>query len=300
MDGRSQAQQQREARIRQGMTLPGPKPRGSQGDPSLLPAEGETLDRLSGDFCILQLKRGHRYSTDDLLCAYFACERLEEQLCARGCPPDEAPARLRSASLTVFDLGSGIGSVPLFLAWRLEGATISGIEAQAISHAMAQRSLRYNGVEGRVSIALGDLRHRDQLPRGVAQLVTGTPPYFLDHEGTVSALPQRGPCRFEQRGGVEEYLRSAAQLLAPGGVCVLVQPWRDLDRMAEEAARLGLALGAHQPILFKEGRAPLVGLFSFVAGAARRLLSPLVIRGADERYPEAYRAVRRKMGFPTR
>ncbi|MEO5969652.1 MAG: hypothetical protein ABIQ95_06965, partial [Bdellovibrionia bacterium] len=63
-----------------------------QTDPDLVPNEGESLDALSGHFRVFQLKKGHRYSTDDVLTAWYG---------TTWCP---------SASKAL-DLGSGIGSV---------------------------------------------------------------------------------------------------------------------------------------------------------------------------------------------
>src|SRR5205085_8934312 len=95
MQGRTDRQLRREARIRRGTRPPGPSPRGGGDEPDLLPREGESLDRLAGDFCLFQLREGHRYSTDDLLAAYFACEALE----ALGLDAERA-----------LDLGAGSGS----------------------------------------------------------------------------------------------------------------------------------------------------------------------------------------------
>src|SRR5262245_33857947 len=100
-EGRTPAQRRREERIRGGSRAPGPAPRGTAGDPDLLPGPDETLDRLAGNFCIFQLRGGHKYSTDDLLCAYFACEAA----LSRG-------VSVRRA----LDLGSGIGSVAMLVA----------------------------------------------------------------------------------------------------------------------------------------------------------------------------------------
>jgi tRNA1Val (adenine37-N6)-methyltransferase len=283
VEGRTEAQQRREARIRRGTLAPGPAPRGSTDDPALLPGPGETLDRLAGDFCIFQLRGGHRYSTDDLLCAYFACEAAER-----------LGVRVRRA----LDLGSGIGSVALLLAWRLPDAAIDGIEAQAVSVALARRSIVWNGVEARVRVLQGDLREASVLPRGPADLVTGTPPYFGPHEGTLSPAVQRGPCRFELRGGVENYVSAAAHALAPAGVAVLVHVWRERGRVLAAARDSGLAAALVQPVLFKEGRAPALGLFAFSAGAWGQELPPLIVRQADGSYSEAFRDVRRKMGYP--
>jgi tRNA1Val (adenine37-N6)-methyltransferase len=283
MEGRTEAQLRRETRIRRGTFAPGPRPRGTAGDASLLPRSGETLDRLAGDFCLFQLSHGHRYSTDDLLCAYFACE---------------AAAALGVRVEAALDLGSGIGSVALLLAWRLPQARIDGVEAQAVSVGLARRSIRWNGVEARVHIRQGDLRRPEDLPGRLHDLVTGTPPYLAPERGVISALPQRGPCRFELRGGVERYLEAAARALRPGGVAALVQAWRDHERVLRSARGHGLCPALWQPVVFKEGREPAIGLYAFAHEALEQALPPLVVRRADGTYSEELRAVRRKMGYP--
>ena len=85
--------------------------------------EGESLDCISGHFGIFQFTKGHRFSTDDVLTAWYATQW--------------APRVERAA-----DLGSGIGSVALVVAWRLPGARIVTVEAQADSVRLARKSVR--------------------------------------------------------------------------------------------------------------------------------------------------------------
>jgi len=85
--------------IFKGWAKPGPIPPGAQGH-GPLPEHGETLDAISGYFRIFQLTAGHRFSTDDVLTAWYGTS---------GCP----------SARTVLDLGSGIGTVGMISAWRL-------------------------------------------------------------------------------------------------------------------------------------------------------------------------------------
>jgi len=103
------------------------------------PDEGETLDAISGDFRLFQLKKGHRFSTDDVPTAFYG---------TCWCPRAE----------TVLDLGSGVGSVGMIAAWRLPGARFVTIEAQQESVRLARKSARYNRIEERYEIRLGDFR----------------------------------------------------------------------------------------------------------------------------------------------
>src|SRR6185369_5150313 len=93
-----------------GWTKPGPVPPGALGHGPAI-EQGETLDSISGYFRIFQLENGHRFSTDDVLTAWYGTS---------WCP----------SARTVLDLGSGIGSVATVAAWRLPGARLVTIEAQ--------------------------------------------------------------------------------------------------------------------------------------------------------------------------
>ncbi len=82
-------------------------------DPQLGP--GETLDRLSGAWWILQLERGHRFNTDDVLTAWTGLE---------------AAPRAR----TVLDLGAGVGSIGLMVLQELgDEARLVSLEVQRVS-----------------------------------------------------------------------------------------------------------------------------------------------------------------------
>ncbi|MBL9025042.1 MAG: methyltransferase domain-containing protein [Myxococcales bacterium] len=208
---------------RAGWLAPGPRPRGSAGRADLAPGPEEDLSFLTGDFRIFQLRSGHRWSLDDFVTAYAALQASPE---ATAC----------------VDLGCGIGSVLLMLAWGLTHATLVGIEAQDVSVALARRSIAFNGVEDRCRLVHGDLREEaSRLAPGTFDLVTGTPPYIPIGSGLVSNKAQRGPCCFETRGGIEDYARAAAPLLRPNGrfvACYGAQP----ERRGEDAAR---AAGLH-------------------------------------------------------
>src|SRR3989442_11978121 len=89
-----------------------------------------TLDILGGDCRIFQLRTGHRFSADDLLTAWTA-------------------VRANPAARQVLDLGAGIGSVGLLALWKLPTAGhLTMVEVQAVSHALACRTVAYNGLAG--------------------------------------------------------------------------------------------------------------------------------------------------------
>ncbi len=218
-----------------GWVPPGPSPRPPAGPPDLSPGDDETLSYLTGDFRIFQKKDGHRWSLDDFVTAYIAIERTP-----------------RTNSPRVYDLGCGIGSVLMMMAWAFPTASVHGVEAQAISHALALRSIRYNGIDDRCSVTLGDLRHVPLNP--TFDLVTGTPPYIPLGSGFVSENAQRGPCLNETRGGIEDYALTASRLLSPTGQFVAcVGPWPP-DRGTRAATHAGLHLAHTVQVVPREGK----------------------------------------------
>lgn len=286
----TERQRQRQARARRDWTPPGPVPPGDQGDPALRPGPGETLDAFAGHWRIFQLQAGHRYSTDDLLAAWYAVTACQEL----GLQPARA-----------LDLGCGIGSVAMFVAWRFPDLAMTGIEAQEISLALARRSVRYNGVAHRFNLCHGDLRAVERGSNwggGHFDLVTGSPPYWAPEDGTLSDRPQKAPCRFEQRGGVEVYCRAAAAALAPDGLFALVMDGRQRERVLAGAAMAGLALTRIRDVVPRDGKAPLMVLAAMRHAAktteAPREEPPLILRDAAGVRTDAFRALRASMGMP--
>lgn len=269
-----------------GWATPGPVPPGARLENVV--AAGETLDAISGHFRIYQLKDGHRFSTDDVLTAWYGTAW--------------APSA-RSA----LDLGSGIGSVGMIAAWRLPGARFVTVEAQADSVALARRSARYNGLDDRYEIRAGDFRDAALLGGSERfDLVLGSPPYFPLGTGVLGEHPQKVACRFELRGDIRDYARVAAAHLSSGGFFACVFPEEQRGRVEAAARDTEMAIVRRRPVVFREGEPPLVTLFGMVRAGdlpeSMRLRTwvepPLVIRtAAGEVHPE-YAAIKLSVGFP--
>jgi tRNA1Val (adenine37-N6)-methyltransferase len=260
----------------------GPPPRIPQDLDDLWPGPDEDLCWLAGNWRILQRTDGHRTSLDDLLVAHLAATLVA----------DRPPARC-------LDLGCGIGSVLLFLAWRLPQAVCVGVEAQAVSAALARRSLRWNDIAGRAEIHLADFRDLPAL--GSFALVTGTPPYFPVGAGPESDRVQRAPCRFEHRGGIEEYCLAARPRLADGAPFVACAAWNQRERVAPAAEQAGLCLVRWREIVPREGKEPLLCIFAMRQaehGEPFLVEPPLVVRDAQGRRTAEFQTIRMAMGMP--
>jgi tRNA1Val (adenine37-N6)-methyltransferase len=252
--------------------------------------DDESLDFISGHFRIFQLKDGHRFSTDDVLTAWYG---------TTWCP----------SAGSILDLGSGIGSLATIAAWRLPGAQLVTVEAQEASVALARKSMAFNGLGHRVDVRRGDFRVPGVLaPDERFDLVLGSPPYFPVGSGIEGDHPQKVACRFELRGDIGDYARCAARHLAPGGVfaCVFPQPDGQRQRVLDAAAEAGLAIVRERPVVLKEGSLPLLGLFAMTRATdlpePMRLHTwtepPLIIRAAKGSVHPEYQAIKLAFGFP--
>ena len=273
-----------------GWTKPGPVPPGARGEgPPLEP--GETLDAISGYFRIFQLENGHRFSTDDVLTPWYG---------TTWCP----------TACSVLDLGSGIGTVALIAAWRLQVARFVTVEAQDESVRLARKSVHWNGLQDRFDIRHGDFRDGHIFkPDEKFDVVLGSPPYFPPGSGVEGDHPQKIACRFEMRGDIADYCTVAEQRLAPAGffACVFpIAPLEQEQRIHDAAKAAQLAIVRRRPIVLREGERPLLGLFGMMRSndlpswmrSQTWSEPPLIIRRQDGSVHPEYSAVKLSFGFP--
>lgn len=230
---------------------------------------------------IAQRKNGHRHSIDDVLTAWYALQVS---------PPVTEH----------LDLGTGIGTVGLLTLWGMgPDARLTCVEAQETSFRLLQANLDANGIRGRVDSLLGDLREL-ALERKFP-LVTGSPPYFPEGTGVIPKDSQKAHARFELRGDVGDYAKTAARHLAPGGWFVLCFPSPQKQRALDSIAARGLKTVRSRDVIPRESLAPLFTLF-----ACRHadevvddpvIEEPFTVRERSGRLTAAMAAVRRGFGF---
>ena len=270
----------RTARRPSGWRAPGPRPRGDDGRPGLQPADDEDLCFLTGDWRLFQKQRGHRWSLDDLVTAAIAAPHADR-------------------ARTMLDLGCGLGSVLLMMAWRFPEADVTGIEAQEDRAAMGRRSILWNGVEARCRIIDGDLRDPTTLAEGARfPLITGTPPYFPQGTGPESQKSHAAACRFETRGGIEDYARAAARWLTPGGRFVVCTAALESARVPLAASAAGLHVIEHVEVVPREGKDVLVMIDVMGRDQGPTTHRSLTVRDARSQWTADFQGVREAMGFP--
>ena len=238
-----------------------------------------TIDKINQDWSIHQLKRGHRYSTDDLMTAWVAW-------------------RVAGVVSIHADIGAGIGSCGLLTLWKQPKDTrLVMVEAQKISHELAKKTIQLNGLEARVEARYGDLRDQSVTPeQNFFPLVTGTPPYFPLDKALSSPHPQRAACRMELRGSVYDYAQTARRIMTDDGWFVCCHAGND-PRLEDAMIQAGLHVVIRQDIVFREGKPPTISIVAAKkAPAQREDWRPVVIRDKHGVEMDYYNSIRKEMG----
>jgi len=246
--------------------------------------EDAIYDALVANWSIYQRENGHKTSTDDVLTAWYAAKNMNPR----------TPNRY-------LDLGCGIGSVLLLTSHALRPKYSLGIEAQAQSALMAQKSVSKLPTDLSIQIIHSDFRAAIDAERSRCfDLVTGSPPYFPVGTGTMSKDYQRSACRFELRGGVEAYCASAAQAMSETGSFILVHQTEWNERVLKAAKQAELYLHSQLNVLMREDRdRPFLSVYCFRRAKAVPTYDGFAIRTASGRITERYKSARAEIGLNT-
>ena len=179
--------------------------------------------------------------------------------------------RLRKG-LRVCDLGAGTGLLGLLLLAREPNLQVTNVELQPPAVALAEENAALNGLSGRVTNLLADLREPAQLPpAGSFDLVVSNPPYFDIHRGAVARAESRSMARSDAVCTLPQLCAAAGWVLRRGGS-------RCLQSCSLEAKRLRLGQNTAQSapkLLLREARKG--------GKPGLSLLPPLLLRDGDGR-----------------
>lgn len=128
----------------------------------------------------------------------------------------------------ILDLGTGTGIIPILLEAKTKAAHLTGLEIQAESADMAQRSVKLNGLEDKITIIEGDIKEADKLFEAASfDIVTCNPPYMIGQHGLQNPDAPKAIARHEILCTLDDVAAKAAKLLRPGGRFFMVhRPFR--------------------------------------------------------------------------
>ena len=203
----------------------------------------ETMDTiLNGRLKIIQSRKGYRFSVDALLLAEFVS--------------------VNSGDIVV-DLGAGCGIISLILASEKEVGFILGIELQNELASQAERNIKFNKLDKKISIIEGDLRHLPVVPK-FADVVVSNPPFRQDKSGRINPHSGKAIARHEIASKLDDILAAAKMLLKPGGRVALIYPANRLTEILSkmkardlEAKRLQIIFpdsASHAKLAMIEGK----------------------------------------------
>jgi tRNA1Val (adenine37-N6)-methyltransferase len=135
---------------------------------------------------------------------------------------------------TVLDLGTGTGIIPILLEAKTEGEHFTGLEIQPESADMAKRSVRYNHLEEKISIEIGNIKDASsQFGASSFDVVTTNPPYMTGQHGLTNPNEAKAIARHEILCTLEDIMRESAKVLKPQGRFYMVhRPFRLAEILA--------------------------------------------------------------------
>lgn len=224
-----------------------------------------------GDLKLIQDPESFCYGVDAVILADFACDICSEFKMAA-------------------DLGTGNGIIPFIMSHKNRNAHFIGVELQEAPLQLAQRSCALNGLENRVEFFPGDVSALDEriFSGRDIDLVTCNPPYFPKGGGIPSGNESKFIARHETVAGVEDFIKTAAEILNGKGDFFMVhRPSRLVDifcycrkyRMEPKHIRF---------VVPQKGKTPNIVLIHCRAGGGRELkfMEELCVYGADGRYSD--------------
>lgn len=181
---------------------------------------------IGGRLRLLQPRRGHRFGHDAILLAAAAGGE---------------------AGKHAIELGAGVGTAGLALAWRVPGLNVTLVEIDAALADAAQRNAQRNGLDNRCRVVVADLGAPASelaaagLASGSADQVLMNPPFHDPASRQLSPDPMRRHAHAGSSATLARWVKVAARLLRSRGVLTLIYP---ADGLGAVLAALAGGFGA--------------------------------------------------------
>lgn len=181
-----------------------------------------TVESLfDGRLTCCQHRRGYRFTQDPVLLAHFFTPHPQEN---------------------IIDLGTGCGIIPLILAYRWPGLSVTGLEVQPALAELARQNVVANEFTDRIKIVEGDLRNfREYFEAGSFDRVVCNPPYRPLGAARPNPDPEQAVARHEIMASHADVITAVVWLLADGGEVDLIYPDERSGEVLDALRQKGLA-----------------------------------------------------------
>ena len=221
--------------------------------------EDETLDTFyRGRIQILQKKKGYRFSVDAPLLADFIQTQSGDDL---------------------LELGAGNGIISLLLSLK-PFRHITALEIQASLFLLAQKNIRLNKLEGKISLLQKDLRIF--YSREKFDVIFSNPPYLEKNKGHVSKSQEKSIAKHELKCTVFDIMHTTSQLLKRAGRAYFIYPERRSKGLKQAGQSQGLHITRERRILARRGGKSNLFLSEWGFPAGKKVEMPPLILYDDE------------------
>ena len=230
--------------------------------------DDECLDDLQNGFMLIQKNNTFKFGVDAVLLADFTQVKRSDM---------------------VLEMGTGTGIIPILLYAKKQPASITALEIQEDMADMAQRNIKYNKLEDKISILHMDFKEApDRLGKAKYDCVVTNPPYVKREAGINNPEESKAIARFEIACTLQDVVSTAKELLRTGGKLSMVHRADRLVDIIYEMRNQGLEPKRIRFVHSNAGKRPHLVLIEGVRGGRPELkfMDPLYIYDSMGEYTE--------------
>ena len=176
-------------------------------------AKNFTVDKiLRGKISIIQLKKGFRYGFDAVFLASFVNGYLK---------------KLKKKKISLADVGSGVGTISLIIAYQNDKINITAIENNDTYLEIANENIVRNNFQKKINLMQGDIFNIDNDLMNRFDIVVTNPPFYDRKQKKSENELENYATRIIN---YESWIENSVKLLKDKGIIFLIIPTRLLEK----------------------------------------------------------------------
>ena len=187
----------------------------------------------------------------------------------------------------LLDVGTGTGLIALMMAQRNPAARIWGIDVDDAAVAQARENRDECPWSDRITILNCDFCYPFVLEGYQFDAIVSNPPFYKAQVYAPDA--QRDMARRSEALPMDQFMRNAANMLAPDGSLSLILPFADVNDAVGEAAVNGLYLKRRCDVVTTAGKPPKRSMLEFSGIMEPTNVSSITIYDENHQYTDEFR-----------